>query len=167
MARISDNIIKLMNFRIQQEELSKRIYLAMSIWLDYNGYSGAAKLWKKYSEEEQVHVDWAYQYLLDLNIMPTVPDLPSPKNTFTAGLKQICVESLQHEKEVSDQCEQLAQAAKDEDDHMTYELALRYCKEQVEELDKTQLWVDKINTFGDDMVQMRLLDQEMGEYAEG
>ena len=65
---ISEKIIQLLNYRIQQEEFSSRLYLAMSVWLDFKGYFGASKLWKKYSEEEKAHSEWAYKYLLELNI---------------------------------------------------------------------------------------------------
>ena len=40
---------------------------------------------------------------------------------------------------------------------------LRYLKEQVEEHDKTQTWVDKLAAFGEDKLALRLLDNEMGE----
>jgi ferritin len=158
---ISKNIIGLMNYRIQQEELSSRLYLAMSVWLDFNGYSGAAKLWKTYSQEELKHANWAYQYLLDLNIKPAVPTLESPTGDYK-GLPQIIALSLQHELDITAQCNELANQAGSEMDHMTMEFAHRYLKEQTEEIAKVQLWVDKLNIFGDDKIALRLLDQEMG-----
>lgn len=164
MAVISNKVIELMNFRIQQEELSVRIYLAMSLWLDYHGYIGAAKLWKKYSEEEKVHVGWAYSYMMDLNILPTVPTLEMQPKEFK-GLPQIIALSYKHEVEVTSQCIELARQAEEDGDFMTLELAQRYLKEQTEELQKTQLWLDKLNSFGDDKVALRLMDDDMGDYA--
>jgi ferritin len=32
----------------------------------------------------------------------------------------------------------------------------------VEEHDKTQTWLDKLNTFGEDKIALRMLDEEMG-----
>ena len=46
-------------------------------------------------------------------------------------------------------------------DHMIYELALRYLKEQVEEHNKMQNWMDQLKTFGTDKVALRLLDNVM------
>jgi ferritin len=49
-------------------------------------------------------------------------------------------------------------------DHMLYELALKFLKEQVEEHSKMQNWVDQLNSFGTDKIAMRLLDHEMKDY---
>ena len=54
MAWISNNIENLINYRISQEEYSSRLYLAMSNWLQNNGYDGASKLFKKWADEEMV-----------------------------------------------------------------------------------------------------------------
>jgi hypothetical protein len=43
---IDDSCISFLNYRVQQEEYSSRIYLAMSMWLNNNGYLNAAKTWK-------------------------------------------------------------------------------------------------------------------------
>jgi ferritin len=50
-------------------------------------------------------------------------------------------------------------------DHILYELCLAYLKEQVEEHDKMQTWMDKLNTFGTDPLALRLLDNDMAELA--
>jgi ferritin len=72
--------------------------------------------------------------------------------------------SFDHEVEVSTQCMKLADAAFKKADHMLYELALKYLKEQVEEHDKMQNWVDQLEAFGTDKIAMRLLDHEMKDY---
>ena len=48
--RPNDKLLKLLNYRINQEEYSSRIYYAMSVWLDNAGYTSAAQLWKAYSD---------------------------------------------------------------------------------------------------------------------
>jgi ferritin len=48
-------------------------------------------------------------------------------------------------------------------DHILYELCLAYLKEQVEEHDKMQTWMDKLKTFGTDPLALRLLDNDMAE----
>lgn len=164
MALISNKIIDLLSYRIEQEELSSRIYLAMSIWLGFNGYTGAEKLWKSYSEEEIDHSKWAYEYLLALNIKPNVPSIKEPEQNFK-GLPQIIAKSYEHEVDITNQVTELTKIAQQEGDFMTFELGLRYCKEQVNELDKTQLLIDKLEAFGTDRVALKLLDQELGEMA--
>jgi len=158
---IQDEIITLLNYRIQQEELSSRIYLAMSVWLELHGFAGAGKLWKSYSEEERKHAQWSYQYLLDLNIQPNVPALEMPVQDFK-GLQDIIIKSYSHEVEIALQCQQLAQHCQRLGDYMTLDFVQKFLREQVEELAKTNYWIDRLETFGDGPATLRLLDNEMG-----
>lgn len=158
---ISQGLIKILNFRIVQEEFSSRLYKAMAIWLDYKGYSGAAKLWNTYSSEESKHAEWSYEYLLDMDIKPEVPALERPDNEF-AGLADIINRSYEHEQKVTEQCQQLAASAWKDGDYMALELAQKYLKEQQEELMKTNYWVDRLEIFGQSPETLFLLDNEMG-----
>ena len=158
---VSDKTISTLNYRIQQEEQSVRIYRAMAVWLEFKGYSGAAKLYKQYSSEEANHADWAYQYLLDLNVQPIVPELVQPTLDFK-GLPQVLALTLKHELEVTDQCIALARLVQEEGDYMTLELAQKYLKEQADELKKAQYWIDRLNLFGTDPIALHILDEEMG-----
>ncbi len=162
MALISQNIIGLLNYRIEQEEQSSRLYKAMSVWLNLQGYEGASKLWDKYSQEELAHAQWAYNYLLDLNIKPITPSQEKPQNDFR-DLPQVIALSYEHEIKIKDQCLDLSKACLREQDMMTFNLAQKYVSEQVEEISKLQLWLDKLETFGSDKIALKLLDEEMGK----
>ena len=161
MTFINQKVVQLMNLRIKNEELSSRLYKSMSVWLNYNGYTGAAKLWDSYSKEEQLHAEKAYNYLLDLDIMPEIPTLESPKKDFS-GLVDIIKQSYDHEILITNQCNDLAKAALQESDFMTLQLAQEYLKEQQDEIAKTCGWLDKLEAFGTDKIALRLLDNEMG-----
>jgi len=67
---LSDECLNHLNYRVQQEEYSGRIYLSMSLWLDNNGYVNGGKLWRKYSDEEMKHADLAREYLLAMGVQP-------------------------------------------------------------------------------------------------
>lgn len=157
---IEESCIKYLNYRIQQEELSSRIYLSMSMWLNNEGYSGAAALWRKYANEELSHADWSREYLLAMGVTPETPALAGQPSTY-AGLPEIIRMSYEHEIMVTKQIKEMAQDSMKKGDHMLYELCLKYLKEQVEEHDKTQTWVDKLGAFGEDKIALRLLDNEM------
>lgn len=159
---ISENLIKILNYRIVQEEFSSRLYKAMAIWLDFKGFGGAAKLWNTYSEEELKHANWAYEYLLDMDIRPDVPALDKPDNEF-AGLVDIVTRSYEHEQKVTSQCQALAASAFKDGDYMALELAQKYLKEQQEELAKTNYWINRLEVFGNSKESLFLLDNEMGE----
>jgi ferritin len=160
---VSDSLKRLLNYRIEQEEYSSRIYLAMSMWLTDNGYLGAGKLWKKYSDEEMEHAEKAREILLQFGCQPETPALTKPPQTFT-GLPDIIRKSYDHEMEVTTQCAELTKAAMSEGNYMVMELGLWYSKEQAEELGKLQDYIDRLNAFGEDKMAMRFLDNEMNNY---
>lgn len=160
---LSDDCVEYLNYRVQQEEYSGRIYMSMSMWLDNNGYVNAAKLWRRYSDEEMKHADIARTYLLSMGVQPLTPKLDAPTQNFR-GLPEIIEMSYEHEITVTKQIKDLAGDAMKKADHMLYELALSYLKEQVEEHNKMQNWVDQLNSFGTDKIAMRLLDHEIKDY---
>ena len=157
---IDNSCTSYLNYRVQQEEYSARIYMAMSMWLNNKGYVNAAAVWRKYSDEEMKHADIARTYLLSFGIQPVTPRLDQPKQNF-AGLPEIIKLSFDHEVEVSKQIKEMANHALADGDHMLYELSLAYLKEQVEEHNKMQNWVDQLEAFGTDKIALRLLDHEM------
>jgi ferritin len=158
---LSDECVNYLQSRIQQEEQSSRIYQSMSLWLNNEGYSGAASLWMKYSKEELTHADWSRDYLLAMGITPSVPALTSEPCSYQ-GLPQIIEASYDHEVVITKQIKELADHAFKGGDHMLYTLAAHYLKEQVEEHGKMQDWVDKLKAFGTSQIALKMLDAEMG-----
>lgn len=161
MALIPDRSIALIQERIQHEESNSKLYYAFSYWLDLNGYEGSAKLWRKDAEDERSHKQWAVQFLLDLNILPIEPSQVQPQVEFK-GLPQIVALTYQREVQTTEEVQELARVALDVGDMLTFGLAQKYIAEQVEELAKAQLRIDKLKAFGDDPIALRLLDNDFG-----
>jgi len=161
---LSEAMVTLLNYRVEQEEYSSRLYLSMSTWLDDKGFVGAAKLFKQYSDEETVHAVKAKKMLLANGIRPITPALEKPKQDYIS-LPDIIIAALAHEKEITRQCFALTKAAHDEENYMVVELGLWYCKEQAEELSKVQYFIDRMEAFGEESIMLRELDTEMGELA--
>lgn len=164
MAIISDTIIGLLNFRIQQEEQSARLYKSMAICLNDRGYVGAAQLWQSYSVEELDHANWAIKYLQKLGIKPELAELEKPQSEFK-DLQNILALSYKHEYEVLEQCKELANACIQDSDYMTLQLAQKYLTEQAEELEKLTIFIDMLESFGDGKAFLKILDQEMAKHA--
>lgn len=160
---IDESCISFLNYRVQQEDLSSRIYLAMSLWLTNNGYLNGGKLWKKYSDEERGHADIARTYLLNMGVQPATASLEQPAEVYN-GLPDIIRKSFDHEIEITKQIMELADHSMKMGGHMLYELALHYLKEQNEEHGKMQDLVDQLTAFGEDKIAMRLLDHELKDY---
>lgn len=157
----SPSVIKILSYRIEQEEQSSRLYQAMSLWLNDNGYMGAAKQWKKDADGEMEHANWAKEYLLDMGIQPVLPALQKPLQSF-AGLPDIIKKSYEHEIVVTKQCNDLANDALKTNDNLLYQLSTKFMQEQQEELGKLQTLLDKLTAFGEDKLALRLLDNELG-----
>lgn len=157
---ISASSIEYLQFRIQEEEMSSRIYLAMSMWLENKGFVNAPKLWRKYSKEELTHAEWSRDYLLALGVTPEVPALKEVPVEYK-DLPDIIQQSYDHEIEITIQLKELAKHSLQEGDYMLHTLALKYLTEQIEEHDKTTKWMDQVKTFGTDPVAIRLLDNSM------
>jgi len=156
----SQTVIDILNYRIEQEEYSSRVYHAMSMWLNDKGYMGAAKQWQKDADGEMEHAQWAKEYLLDLGIQPKIPALKEPPQEFT-GLPEIIRTSFSHEVDITNQCNELANKALKSGDNLLYQLANKFLQEQQEELGKVQTLLDKLEAFGEDKIAMRLLDNEL------
>lgn len=155
------NCVDILNYRIEQEELSSRLYEAMSLWLNDKGYVGAAKAWKKDSEGEMEHAQWAKDFLLDMGVNPKLPLLSEPQHDFK-GLPDIIHLSFAHEVKITTQCNELANYAFLNGNHLLYQLAMKYLTEQQEELGKVQTYLDKLQAFGESEIAMKLFDNELG-----
>lgn len=162
----TESVKKILNYRIEQEESSSRLYHSMSMYLNNNGYMGAAAAWQKDADDEMKHAQWAKEYLLAMGVQPTIPALPQPEQSFQ-GLPDIIKKSYAHEIMVTEQCNALAQEAFKTGDHLLYQLSMKFLQEQQEELEKVQTYLDKLNTFGEDKIALRLLDNEFAELVEG
>jgi ferritin len=157
--KMSQGCIDLLNFRINEEEKSWRLYEDMYLWLEDNGYVNAAILWREYAMEELTHADWAKKYLLGLGVKPEL--LPMPAVNGNYSFPSIIKDSYDHEMTITKQCQELAKYALGKGDFMLLELAQQYLKEQHEELSRQQNWVDQLEAFGSDNIALRLLDAAM------
>lgn len=159
----SKECIDILNFRIQQEEQSSRLYQSMSLWLNDNGFKGSAKSWAKDAEDEMKHAGWAKQYLLDMGIQPKIPALKEPLQSFT-GLPDIIRKSYEHEIVVTQQCNDLASHALKYNNHLLYQLAIKYMQEQQEEIKKLTDMLDRLSIINEnDKLSILILDQEIGD----
>lgn len=153
---------ELLNFRIQKEEEAYRLYKSMSFWTHIRGYEGTSKFLKKMACEELEHAQWAIDYLLDLDLEPKLHELKKPE-CGCESIKQIFEMVLEEEQEILKQVNELADYAMSEKDHMLYDLAMQYVKEQREEIAQAQTILSKIESFGQSTISLRLLDEELGK----
>lgn len=155
---LSKKIVDTLNYRIQQEDFSSRLYEQLSLWLNDNGYLNTSKLYKKYASEESNHADWAKSFLLDYGITPTLMKLESPEMEINS-LQDVFEVTLEHELDITRQCEELATTALKEGNHVLYHLASKYCGEQQEEIGKAITNLDILKLSSD----MLIVDHYIGD----
>lgn len=155
---LSSKIIDNLNYRIQQEDFSSRMYEQMHLWLDDNGYLNTAALYKKYASEESNHADWAKEFLLDYGITPTLMKLESPELELNS-LQDVFEATLEHELDITRQCNELATLALKENHHVLYALASKYMAEQQEEIGKAITNLDILKLTND----MLIVDHYIGD----
>lgn len=130
--RISDRIEADFNKHIQAELLSAQIYDAMAVWCKDRGYFGGAKRFEKYADEERTHADKMYDYILDRDCLPIVPEIPKPQTNYN-DIFDVVTAAYKHELEVSDSYHVSADLAMSEKDHTAYVFLQWFIKEQIEE----------------------------------
>lgn len=155
--------VELLQFRINEEEFSSRLYEDMSLWLNDKGYKNAAALWMKYSQEEKAHSDWAKGFLLSFGIKPELRALKEPAGEYDS-FPAIIRASYEHEVLITDQCNELWQCALNNNAGVLFGLAQKYVSEQVEELDKLQNFLDRLETFGEDQHALALFEHDLENY---
>jgi ferritin len=156
---ISDTCLELLQIRHQEEEKSARLYEDMYMYLNNLGLVNLAAVWHKYAHEELDHADWAREYLMSLGLQPKLCEMPCLPGAYD-GFKGVVEESFKHEVEITQQCNALAAEAVKCEDHMLYALASKYLKEQIEEVDKMQTWMDQIKLFGTDGAALLYFEQQ-------
>ena len=161
MNRLSPQIEKILNLQIANELNSSKLYRAMSNGLEYSGWNGAAKLWKKYAEEESKHAEKVIDYMQDLDCLPQIPATEMPPKEWD-DIKVVAQKSYDHEWVITTQWKKIAAEAMKEADLLTFGLAQEFIKEQVEELRKSQYWLDRIEMFEKNGRPLGDIDDEMG-----
>ena len=159
---ISNEFIEALNFRINEEEYASRLYKSMAIWFRFKGYDGFAKYWMDWSSEELDHASWACYYLLDVDVKPEVRPLKEVDNDFDS-VTDIVEKTLEEEKKITDQCNDLARMALEKKDLMLSNLAQQYLAEQQEEINKVTNLLSKLKAFGNSGAVLMEIDEQMKE----
>lgn len=158
MKFITQDVIDILNYRIQQEQYSSKVYESMSLWLANAAYLNMAKVWEKFSKEELEHAELAKEYLLSFNIMPELMTIDEPPNDFTSAV-DIIQKTFDHEVQVTEQCLELTNKAMEWKDWTLFALGQKYNEIQRVEMDESYNLVDISKLTTDQLI----LDKYIGE----
>lgn len=164
---LSTKMEELINKQIQVEAFSSQIYLQMYIWCDVQGYTGAAKFFKKHSEEERSHMLKLYDFMADRNVVAITPALEMPQKNYI-DLIDVIDTAMEHEYMVTGTYEQACEEALCESSHICYSLFQHFIKEQIEEESLFQTILDKyeyMKKYGITGSSIMEFDEMLGDLA--
>lgn len=142
--RIQQPVLDVLNEQIKNELHSSQIYRAFASYLDDNGWNNGSKVFFKYADEELKHMNKIYEYIYDRNCKAIVPACEGVDQNY-AGIKDILTKGLEHEILVSNQWENIAKIACENNDKTTVNFARWFHEEQIEEENKMRDMLDFIN----------------------
>lgn len=160
MKRISDKIEKILNEQIKKEYESSFLYQKIAQCLEFNGWFGAAKLYKKYSAEEQTHAQMFMEYMQDIDCEPEVPMITQQKFEFK-DIEQVAKATYDHEVFITDSINNISLMALAEKDITTHTFVQKLVNEQIGELSKSKFWIDRIQMMKSTGTPLYFLDSEM------
>lgn len=161
---ISKKVEDSINYQIQLEEQSSRIYMAMASWCEVNGLPGAAKFLYTHSDEERLHMTKLIKYLNDKGGNATLQSLEAPDNNYES-LLDVFEQILKHEEFISESINKLFEIAFNDKDFTTSQFLQWYIEEQIEEESLFKGILDKFRLAGNQTGGLFHLDKELDALA--
>jgi len=161
---MNTNVETTLNKQINAEEHASRLYFAMGVWCDRNGYSGSAKYLFAHAEEERMHMVKLVRYINERGGNAVTDSLPKPKNNWD-NIQAVFKEVLSHEVMVTGMINSLYEVCLQEKDYLTSNFLQWYIQEQVEEESTSREILDKLNLAGSTQGGLFHFDKEMALMA--
>lgn len=158
MKFINKETIALLNYRIQQEQYTSKVYEQMSLFLQNESYINSAKVWKKFSEEELEHAEIAKKYLMSFNVMPELMTIEEPMNDFI-DLVDIIQKTYDLEVKTTEQVKDLSDKAFELKDWSLFSLSQEFTELQIQGMDEANTLLDVSKMTTDKLI----LDKYIGE----
>ena len=159
--KLSPKLTSLLNDQINNEMAASYSYLAMAAWFEQTPYSGFSQWMSAQSQEETVHALKFYQYLVDRDAKVELEPIAKPRHDFKSPL-DVFEHSLKQERKVTEQINDLYEAAEKARDHASKNLLLWFLNEQMEEEKSVRDMLDRLKLAGNDAASLLVLDREAG-----
>jgi len=159
-AKVQDAI----NEQIKKEEYSSRLYLAMAIWCEVEGYPGASKFLYEHADEERMHMMKLVHYVNERGGKAHLMEIEEPTHDYDS-LQDIFEKVMEHEEYITESINGLYEVAISEKDYTTMNFLQWYITEQLEEENLFSTILDKIKLVGTDKAGMFHIDKELDGMA--
>ncbi len=162
---MNKNVEITLNEQARKEEFSARLYLAMAIWCEVNGFPGAATFLYNHTDEERMHQMKIIHYINERGGKTILHELEAPNAEFNS-LQDIFTQVLAHEEFVTNAINELYGLTVEEKDYTTGNFLQWYITEQLEEENTMRTILDKIKLVGKDKAGMFHIDKELEAMAQ-
>ena len=148
---ITEKLQNAINEQITAEMWSSNLYLAMSFYMEKEGYNGMASWLKKQASEEKAHACEMASYIIKRGGKAKLDKIDVVPNDFGTPL-EVFEQVAQHERRVSKMIDE---------DNATQNFLWQFVREQVEEEATADGIVDMIKKAGD--AGIFFVDSKLGE----
>lgn len=148
------------NEQMNREFYSAYLYLAMSAYSVHIGLKGAANWFYVQYQEEMVHFDKLYHYVLNQGEPVELKAVKNPPSEFKS-LLDMFEQTLKHERYITKSIHDLIDLAIDEKDRATEVFLQWYVTEQVEEEANDNDVLARLHLAGKDGNGLFMVDQEL------
>ncbi|MEL7499216.1 MAG: ferritin [Planctomycetota bacterium] len=150
-----------LNKQLNEEMQSAYAYLAMAAEADRMKLPGFSTWFKMQYQEELVHADKFFNYILERDGEVKLEALQAPEIKDATPLT-LFEEALKHEQHISSCIYKLKDLAKAESDHATDVFLEWFVTEQVEEEANARAVIDQLQMIDGDKNGLFLIDRELG-----
>lgn len=157
---ITEKLQNAINQQITAEMWSSNLYLAMSFFMDREGYCGMASWLKKQAAEENEHAYEMASYMIKRGGKAKVDKIDVVPNDFGTPL-EVFEQVYEHECRVSKMIDDLVDVASAEKDKATQDFLWGFVREQVEEEATAAGIVDMLKKAGE--AGLFFVDAKLGE----
>lgn len=161
---MNTNVEATLNKQINAEEHASRLYFAMGVWCDRNGFAGSAKYLYAHAEEERMHMIKLVHYINERGGTALTESLPKPQNNWDSIL-DVFKNVLAHEEMVTGMINNLYEVCLNEKDYLTSNFLQWYIQEQVEEESGAREILDKLTLAGNSPGGLFHFDKDMAALA--
>lgn len=158
---ISVKMQKALNKHLNEELFSSYLYLSMAAYFESKNLKGFATWMKIQSQEEYMHGMKFYDFINQVGGKVTLTQINAPKTSWK-NIMEVFIETLAHEKYITDLINKLVDLAILEKDHATNNFLQWFVNEQVEEVATAEDLVNKLEMIGDNKNGLFMLDRELG-----
>ena len=157
-------MLKTLNKQVMLEFYSSNLYLQMSAWCDFKGYTGSAKFLRVHAAEEMQHMQKLFDYIQGTGALAVIDHIDKPEIEYET-IKDVFMQTYAHEKLITKEINEIVHLAMQEKDYSTFNFLQWYVGEQHEEEKLFKSILDKIEIIGLDGRGLYMVDKEIGFLA--